>query len=199
MKHIDSFKIFEAKKKNPYRFFDTYTDNDYNRYTGANAAPGWKTWMYDMFKNLENRFDRFNDYYLQNMAVKDINGRPIDTGLGWLIGTAGSLASSVASKIFEPSGIGSIIKKDGEKGSTTDETIKAQHQRILSDTFVKNDLSKIKDDKDFQNYIFDYYKGAGVKPGVNKELDRGAATISNTYYNSKRGALPSISTGSTVM
>lgn len=194
MKHIDSFKIFESRKKNSLRFFDTYSDSDYNKYTGTNATSGWKTWLYDMFKNLEGRFDNFNSYYLNNMAVKDSSGRAIDTGLGWLIGTAGSMVSHVSSKIFEPSEIGSIIKKDGENksGIGADETIRAQHQRLLNDTFIKEDLPKIKSDSDFQNYFFDYYRGAGTKPGENKQLDRGIATLTNTYLNSKRGVLPRI-------
>jgi len=193
MKHIDSFKIFEAKK-NPNRFFDSYTDSDYTSVSGSNTAPGWKDWLYNMFKNLEDRFERFDTYYQQNIAVKDINGRPIDTGMGWLIGTAGSLAANVASKIFKPAGWGKVIKKDpatsGAGTSASDMTIKTEHQRLMNDSFMKNDLPKIKSDDDFKEYVWDYYKHAGVKPGINKEVDTGAATIANTYLNSKRGVLP---------
>ena len=193
MKHIDSFKIFEAKK-NPNRFFDSYTDTDYSSVSGTNTSPGWKDWLYNMFKNLEDRFERFDSYYQQNIAVKDINGRPIDTGLGWLIGTAGSLAANVASKVFKPAGWGKRIKKDPADSTTgtSDMTIKTEHQRLMNDSFVKNDLPKIKSDDDFKEYVWDYYKHAGVKPGISKEVDTGAATFANTYLNSKRGALPMV-------
>lgn len=194
MKHIDSFKIFEAKK-DPNRFFDTYTNSDYTSVAGTDTAPGWKDWLYNMFKNLENRFERFDTYYQQNIAVKDINGRPIDTGMGWLIGTAGSLAANVASKIFMPAGWGKVIKKDPSASgldSTGDMTIKTEHQRLMNDSFMKNDLPKMRGDDDFKEYVWDYYKHAGVKPGINKEVDTGAATLANTYLNSKRGTLPSV-------
>lgn len=192
MKHIDSFQIFEAKK-NPNRFFDSYTDTDYSSVSGTNTSPGWKDWLYGMFKNLENRFENFDSYYQREIAMKDLSGRTIDTGLGWLIGTAGSLAANVAAKIFKPAGWGRRIKKDkSDSSDSSGMTIKTEHQRLMNDSFVKNDLPKIKSDEDFKEYVWDYYKYAGVKPGVNKEVDSGMATIANTYLNNKRGTLPKI-------
>lgn len=187
MKYIDSYKIFETKR-NPNRFFDSYTNNDYSKVSGANTSPGWKDWLYNMFKNLENRFDNFDTYYKQKIAVKDINDRPIDTGLGWLIGTAGSIAANVASKVFQPAGWGKVVKKDP---ADTPE-IKTEHQRLMNDSFIKNDLPKIKSDEDFKEHLWDYYKNSGVKPGVSKQVDTGAATFANTYLSSKSGVLPKV-------
>jgi hypothetical protein len=95
MKYLNTYKIFEAKKYSSY-------DSRYKYYTGNDAQPGFSDFLYDFFKGMNDRFKNFDNYYKQNMALKDVSGRTIDTGLGWLVGTAGDLGTSVAMKIFEP-------------------------------------------------------------------------------------------------
>ena len=88
MKHLDTYKIFEKKTS-------SYSDR-YEYYTGNKAQPGFSSFLYDFFKGMNDRFKNYNSYYKDNLAPKDVSGRTIDTGLGALIGAAGSLASSVA-------------------------------------------------------------------------------------------------------
>jgi hypothetical protein len=42
-----------------------------------------------------------------------------------------------------------------------------------------------------KNYIFDFYKKAGVPPGKNKVADETASTLVTSYYNKKKGVMPS--------
>lgn len=95
MKYLNTYKIFEARNYNSY-------SNRYGYYTGNQAQPGFSEYLYGFFKGMNDRFKDFDRYYQNTIAAKNISGQTIDTGLGWAIGTAGDLATSVAMKIFEP-------------------------------------------------------------------------------------------------
>lgn len=187
MKHLHSYTLFESNFKN----YDKYNSSKYSSYTGGSTQPGWQDWMYNFFRSMQNRFENFNNYYRSNIAMKRTDGTAIDTGLGWLIGKSGSLATDVMSKIFEPgkfaglSGQGLLAKKSGEKGLSA-KNVTPEHHRLLNDEFVKNDLPGIKNDDQMKDYIFGYYKKIGVPPGNNKVADDVAATYASTYYNNKK-------------
>lgn len=201
MKNIDSFQIFEG-----YNKFRNYSN--YYRYTGSNPQPGYQEYIYDFFRGMRDRFENFNNYYKTNIAMTGYSGQKIDTGLGWLIGKAGSLGSTVAMKIFEPQEKKPFTKiekdpKDKEwlfkkkeaedklSKVNSDGDVTPEHQRLFNSNFVKNDLPAIQNDDSMKNYIFDFYKKAGVPPGKNKVADETAATLVTSYYNKKRGVMPS--------
>jgi hypothetical protein len=178
--------------------YDKYNPSKYNQYTGQNTQPGWQDWIYNFFRGLQNRFEGFDQFYKTNIAVKrdpKYGGGVIDTGLGWLIGKTGSLATELMAKIFEPgkfaslSGKGLLAPKDPSADVSqirSSKDVKPEHHRLLNDQFVKNDLPTISNDDQMKDYIFNYYKKIGVPPGNNKVADDVAATYATTYYNNKR-------------
>jgi len=204
MKHLDSFDLFEGK--NPFKKY-----NSYEYYSGNKAQPGYGQFLYDFFKGMNDRFKAFNSYYKSNIAATNVNGVKIDTGLGWLIGTAGDLATSIPMKIFEPSKLyNKVDNKDplknkkstfpsGSTGSTSklktpksEAEVTPEHQRLLSNNFIKNDLSKINSDEDMQNYVEKFYKDLGVKPGMSKSADNATTNMVTSWYNKRSGRMPTI-------
>ena len=126
---------------------------------------------------------------MNNIYMKDLHGNPIDTGMGWLIGQAGSMATSVAAKIFEPSEFVSTNWKtsDGSmlQPPTSDKDVKIEHLRLFNDNFAKKDLPGIKSDDDMKSWISNFYKKAGTTPGQVKWADDAASTAANTYFNAR--------------
>jgi hypothetical protein len=181
MKHLDNFQIFENKIKQEALL------------EKGSAPAGWSNWFYDFFKDMQNRFENFDSYYKQNIAMKDKTGKPIDTGLGWLIGTAGSLATGVAAKLFEP---GDFASKNGQGllAPKKDADITPQHKRLFNDNFKQNDLPKMNSDADFQNWASAQYKKAGVKPGQDKTVDSLVGDASKSFFGKSRG----VATGSEI-
>ena len=208
MKYLDSFDLFEGS--NPFKKYDSY-----KYYTGNQAQPGYGQFLYDFFKGMNDRFKAFDNYYKNNIALTNSNGVKIDTGLGWLIGTVGDLATSIPMKIFEPSKLYTKIddtpSTTGNKkkivnntsttssGSTsklktptTEADVTPEHQRLLSNNFIKNDLPNINSDADMQNYIEKFYKDLGTKPKISKSADEAATNMITSYYNKRSGSIPTV-------
>ena len=228
MKYLNTYKIFEVKKYSSY-------DSRYKYYTGNDAQPGFSDFIYDFFKGMNDRFKNFDNYYKQNMALKDVSGKTIDTGLGYLIGTAGDLATSVAMKIFEPQDKKTfnklpedpdkkdnswwVRKKEGDPkdkewlakktgtspldGSSlsvpkTDADVTPEHQRLLSNNFIKNDLPGINTKEQMQDYIMNFYQKSGVPPGKSKVADEAASNMIGSFFNKTKGVNPVAAEGGVV-
>jgi hypothetical protein len=190
MKYIRSYTLYESTLK----VFEEYDASNYYKNTGQSAQPGWQDWIYNFFRSMQNRFQGFDRFYQREIAVKKAGGGSIDTGLGWLIGKSGSLATELMAKIFEPNKFASLTNQGllAPKSTTDVPTIKSskdvtpEHHRLLNDQFVKNDLPNISNDDQMKDYIFNYYKKIGVPPNYNKVADEVAATYATTYFNNKK-------------
>jgi hypothetical protein len=220
MKYLDTYKIFENKKRTSY-------DRSYEYYTGNKAQPGFSDFLYNFFRGMNDRFKNFNNYYKQNIALTDVSGKKIDTGLGWLVGTAGDLATNVAMKIFEPQDKKPfnklpedpdkkdnswwarkkesdpkdkewLVKKSGDSpldGSSlslpkSDAEVTPEHMRLLNNNFIKKDLTNINTDQQMQDWVMDFYKKAGTPPGKNKVADEVAANAVGSFFSKKKGINP---------
>jgi hypothetical protein len=142
---------------------------------------------------MQNRFEGMDNFFKNSIYMKTTDGQTIDTGLGWLLGTAGSLATGVLAKIFEP---GDFITKNQNWGAgsgsdsalpKTEADVKPEHLRLMNDKFVNNDLPNINSDTQMQDYIGNSYKKWGVSPGQSTVADDLLATNANTYYNKTKG------------
>lgn len=191
MKHLKPYELLESSAKN----ISNFSSQKYKAITGNESAPGFTGWIYGLLKGMQNNFDNMENYFKNNIYVKTKDGQTIDTGLGWLLGTAGSLATGVLSKIFEP---GDFISKNQNWGSgkTSDGGIKAptseadvnpEHLRLMNNKFVEKDLPNISSDAQMQDYIGRSYKGWGIGPGQSQAADDLIATNANTYYNKTKG------------
>jgi len=187
MRHLQSFELLESSNK----YVKSYTPEKYKKITGSDSAPGFTGWIYNIFMSLKSNFENMDNFFMSNIYMKDIHGKPIDTGMGWLIGQAGSLATSVAAKIFEPSEFISTDWKSSDGSTitppTSDKDVKPEHLRLFNDNFAKKDLPNIKNDGDMKNWITDFYKKSGTPPGKIRWVDDAASTASNTYYNRSMG------------
>ena len=187
MRHLQSYELLESSDKN----FKSYSPEKYKKITGNDSAPGFTGWIYNIFMSLKNNFENMDNFFMSNVYMKDIHGNPIDTGMGWLIGQAGSMATSVAAKIFEPSEFVSTNWKSSDgsmlQAPTSDKDVKTEHLRLFNDNFAKKDLPNIKSDEDMKSWITNFYKKAGTTPGNVKWVDDAASTAGNTYYNGSMG------------
>lgn len=190
MKHLRSFELLESSNRNLSKF----SSQKFKSITGNDSAPGFGGWIYGVLKTMQNRFEGMDDFFKSNLYVKTGSDQTIDSGLGWLLGTAGSLATGVLSKIFEPSdfisknqnwGSSSGGKETSMPGSESD--VKPEHLRLMNDKFVENDLPNITSDSQMQDYIGNSYKKWGVAPGKSAVADDLLATNANTYYNKSKG------------
>jgi hypothetical protein len=187
MKHLQAYELLESSGRN----LKSYNSEKYNKITGKTSAPGFTDWIYNIFKSLQNNFDNMDNYFKNNIYMKSSNGQVIDTGLGWMLGQAGSLVTGVAAKIFEPSDFISTNWKSSDgtplQAPTTDKDVKPEHLRLFNDNFEKKTLPNINSDEDMKSYISTLYQKAGTPPGKVKWLDDAAATVSNSYYNKSKG------------
>jgi len=178
MKHLKTFKIFE---------------NEVSIKEAGNQDETMTGWLYNFFSNLSSKFKAFAQFY-HDSSYKDSFGKPIDSGLGWLIGTTGSIASEVAAKIFKPS---DVFKRNGKgilgslstpsKGSE----VTAEHQRLLNKDFIDNDLPSIKSEQDLTNWSAKKYSKFGVKPGDEPFFDQ---MIKNNALSWKKGGAEVVGT-----
>lgn len=204
MKHLREYELLESSGRN----INNFSPQRFKSITGNDSAPGFTGWIHGLLKTMQNRFDGMDGFFKNNLYVKTPQGT-IDTGLGWLLGTAGSLVTGVLGKIFEP---GDFITKNqnwgssgGEKGlsvPSTEADVKPEHLRLMNDKFVRNDLPGITSDNQMQDYIGNSYKKWGVAPGQSKVADDLLSTNANTYYNKISGypvasKLPSIPSAGT--
>ena len=186
MRHISSFKIFESSG---------YNSSDYEKMTGNSAISGVTQWIYSFFKDLDARFKELGKTFTDN-SFKDIHGKPIDSGIGWAVGLAGSLASDVAETVFKPSDF--FKKTDGtsllskELTPQKDSDVKLEHQRLLSNNFIENDLSNINSDSDMKKYILNSYKKSGVRRGEKPWFDKVMDTNAASWYSKKNGVIPKL-------
>lgn len=189
MKHLTPYELLESSGRN----ISNFSPQRFKSITGNDSAPGFSGWVHGILKTMQNRFEGMDGFFQNNLYVTTPQGK-IDTGLGWLLGTAGSLATGVLSKIFEP---GDFISTNqnwgssgGEKGLSapgTEADVKPEHLRLMNDKFVKNDLPNITSDSQMQDYIGNSYKTWGVTPGQSRVADDLLATNANTYYNKTKG------------
>jgi len=188
MKHLKPYELLESSGKN----ISNFSSQKYKAITGNNSAPGFTGWIYGLLKGMQNNFDNMENYFKNNIYVKTKDGQTIDTGLGWLLGTAGSLATGVLSKIFEP---GDFISKNqnwgsgnsGIKAPETEAGVKPEHLRLMNNKFVEQDLPNISSDTQMKDYIGKSYKGWGIAPGQSQAADDLIATNANTYFNKISG------------
>jgi hypothetical protein len=187
MRHLQSYELLESSDKN----VKSYSPEKFKKITGNDSAPGFTGWIYNIFMSLKNNFENMDNFFMSDVYMKDIHGKPIDTGMGWLIGQAGSLATSVAAKIFEPSEFISTNWKSSDgsmlQAPTSDKDVKTEHLRLFNDNFSKKDLPNIKSDEDMKSWITNFYKKAGTTPGNVKWVDDAALTAGNTYFNKSAG------------
>ena len=188
MKHLKPYELLESSGKN----ISNFSSQKYKTITGNDSAPGFTGWIYGLLKGMQNNFDNMENYFKSNIYVKTKDGQTIDTGLGWLLGTAGSLATGVLSKIFEP---GDFISKNQNWGSGnsgakipgTEAEVKPEHLRLMNNKFVEQDLPNITSDTQMKDYIGKSYKGWGIAPGQSQAADDLIATNANTYFNKISG------------
>jgi len=186
MKHLRSYELLESSGRN----ISNFSSQRYKSITGNDSAPGFTGWLHGLLKTMQNRFEGMDNFFKSNIYVKT-QGGTIDTGLGWLLGTAGSLATGVLAKIFEP---GDFISKNQNLGAGSDSSlprsesdVKPEHLRLMNNKFVNNDLPNINSDSQMQDYIGNSYKKWGVSPGQSAVADDLLATNANTYYNKTKG------------
>jgi hypothetical protein len=188
MKHLRSYELLESSGRN----ISNFSSQRYKSITGNDSAPGFTGWLHGLFKTMQNRFEGMDGFFKNNLYVKT-QGGTIDTGLGWLLGTAGSLATGVLAKIFEP---GDFISKNQNWGAgsgsdsglpRSESDVKPEHLRLMNNKFVNNDLPNINSDTQMQDYIGNSYKKWGVSPGQSTVADDLLATNANTYYNKTKG------------
>lgn len=187
MRHLQTYELLESSGK----YLKSHNDQKYNKITGKTSAPGFSDWFYNIFKSLQGNFENMDNYFKNNIYMKTSSGQKLDTGLGWLIGQAGSLVTGVAAKIFEPGEFVSTNWKSSDgsmlQAPTSDKDVKTEHLRLFNDNFEKKTLPNIKNDDDMKSYISTLYQKAGTPPGKVKWLDDAAATVSNSYYNKTKG------------
>lgn len=187
MRHLQTYELLESSSKN----LKSFTPDKYRKITGNSSASGFTGWIYNIFMSLKSNFENMDNFFMSNIYMKDLHGKPIDTGMGWLIGQAGSLATSVAAKIFEPGEFISTNWKSSDgtmlQPPTSDKDVKTEHLRLFNDNFTKKDLPNIKNDEEMKSWITGFYKKAGTPPGRVKWADDAVLTASNTYYNKSMG------------
>jgi hypothetical protein len=190
MKHLKPYELLESSGRN----LSNFSSQRFKTITGNDSAPGFTGWMHGLLKNMQNRFEGMDNFFKSNIYMKSSTGT-IDTGLGWLLGTAGSLATGVLAKIFEPGdfistnqnwGAGSSIGSDSSLPKS-EADVKPEHLRLMNSKFVNNDLPNINSDAQMQDYIGNSYKKLGVSPGQSSVADDLIATNTNTYYNKSKG------------
>jgi hypothetical protein len=170
MKHLKNFKIFE---------------NEMSIEEAGSQDETMTGWLYNFFSNLSSKFKAFSQFYHDN-SYRDSFGKPIDSGLGWLIGTTGSIASEVAAKVFKPS---DVFKRNGKGilGSLSTPTkgseVTAEHQRLLNKDFIDNDLSSIKSEQDLTNWSAKKYAQNGLKPGDEPFFDQMIKNNASSWKN----------------
>lgn len=195
MRHLQSYELLESSDKN----VKSYSPEKFKKITGNDSAPGFTGWIYNIFTSLKNNFENMDGFFKNEIYMKDIHGNAIDTGMGWLIGQAGSLATSVAAKIFEPSEFISTNWKSSDgsmlQAPKSDKDVKTDHLRLFNDNFTNKDLPNIKNDDDMKSWITNFYKKAGTSPGNVKWVDDAALTAGNTYFNKSAGMGRTVATG----
>lgn len=170
MKHLKTFKIFE---------------NEISIEEAENQDETMTGWLYNFFNNLSAKFKEFERVYTAN-SYKDSFGKPIDSGLGWLIGTTGSIASDVAAKIFKPS---DVFKRNGKgilgslKSPESDADVTVDHQRLMNKDFVDNDLPNIKSEDDMANWAARQYSKNGLKPKEKPWFDQMVKNAAVSWKN----------------
>jgi hypothetical protein len=189
MKHLKPYELLESSGKN----LSNFSNQKYKAITGNDSAPGFTGWIYGLLKGLQNNFDNMENYFKNNIYVKTKDGQTIDTGLGFLLGAVGSLATGVLSKIFEP---GDFISKNQNWGSSggkeitapkTEAEVKPEHLRLMNNKFIEQDLPNITSDTQMKDYIGKSYKRWGIAPGQSQSADDLIATNANTYFNKISG------------
>jgi hypothetical protein len=188
MKHLKPYELLESSGRN----LSNFSSQRFKSITGNDSAPGFTGWMHGLLKTMQNRFEGMDNFFKSDIYMKSSTGT-IDTGLGWLLGTAGSLATGVLAKIFEPGDFISTNQNWGA-GSGSDSSlpkseadVKPEHLRLMNSKFVNNDLPNINSDAQMQDYIGNSYKKLGVSPGQSSVADDLIATNTNTYYNKSKG------------
>jgi hypothetical protein len=176
MKHLKTFRIFE---------------NEVNIEEAENQDETMTGWLYNFFNNLSAKFKEFERVYTAN-SYKDSFGKPIDSGLGWLIGTAGSMASNVAAKVFKPS---DVFKRNGKgilgslKSPETDADVTVDHQRLMNKDFIDNDLPNIKSENDMANWAARQYSKNGIRPNERPFFDQMVRNAAVSYKNGGKMAV----------
>ena len=179
MKHLRTYKVFE------------------------NVLGDIESGIHDFWSDMNQKFDDFDQNYQNNIAYKTKDGSVVDTGLGWLIGTAGSLVTGIAQKLFSKNDF--FAKKVRVKDSTTglerdatdaemdklfpkdDKGLTPVHQRLLNNNFIERDLPKINNKSEMQNYMKSFYEKAGVKRGQVPYIDKVADQNVGAYLKKSGG------------
>jgi hypothetical protein len=182
MKHICNYEVFEANSQ------------------GSGGIEGA---IHDFFAGIESRFADFNDKYRSDIAFKTTDGQVVDTGLGFLIGAAGSLIAGVAKRLFSKNDFFArkIQVKDSKTGKTRnatdremnemfpndDDALSPVHQRLLNNDFISKDLPNMRNDSDMQSYVKNIYKKNGFKRGENPFFDKSVNGMVGSYVKQNKG------------
>jgi hypothetical protein len=179
MKHILTYKLFEGAESPGT--LKKYDEKAFQSHFGANKkpSPGLLAWVNGIFSGLENRFKEFESKYNRDI-MKTPSGVPLDMGYGWLVGTAGQVASNIGKRLTKP-GEPNNLSKDPKESS------RIVHQTLFDDKGVPVDLGG-----DHQKRI-DYinkniYQKMGIRPGENPYVDQ---EIGSYFYDTvSRNAKP---------
>ena len=183
MRPIITYTLFEKLGDPSTGKLKRYPVDQFTKDTGKKLSPSIGNKANNWVSNFMGKI--FNDpetwgSSITSRADKDHNGKPLDAGLGFLVGTVGSAAKGISSKILAQGQDLDIV--DGKKLGTP------EHQNLFIDNFIKNDMNKIGNKGELSDYLKDFYKSNGIRPGELPAADEAAENMATSWVTSPAGA-----------
>jgi hypothetical protein len=170
MDNIESYEIFRLNESNhrwwdnqrlPRRFRDRIKTYD------LPENPTLLQRTHRFLRKMEDRIERMSSIGQMQMQQKrsERGGGP-NTGVELLFGLP-AVVPYVLRRIFSPT----QLDFGSKKAKSDEDLVKPEFARHTNELFIKNDLKKLRNEGDLENYVENLYKKAGVKPRQSPSLD----------------------------
>ena len=177
MENLDNYRIFLLNESSS-DFFDkrrmSRKYSDRNKARGLSGNPTILKKVYSFFDRMEDRINRMAEQgKMYQQQRRSERGGNFNTGVETLFGAA-SVVPNVLKRVFGPN--------EFDKRMLSDESVDLDTLRHTNERFVKNELSKIKTEKQFEDNIEDLYRRGSVKFGQSPVLDEITRNRAASFY-----------------
>lgn len=179
MENIENYKNFLLNESYGNYFVDKKMPKKYPdraKAVGLSGNPTILKKVYGFFDRMEDRINRMaalgKTYQQQRRSER---GGRLNTGVESLFGAI-SVVPNVLKRVFGPTDF-ELTKK-----FTSDESVDLDLLRHTNERFVKNELPKIKTEKQFETNIEELYQRGGVKYKQSPILDEIARNRAASFY-----------------
>lgn len=168
MENLDNYRNFLLNESSSDFFGKRGMSKKYsdrNKAVGLSGNPSILRKMYDFFNRMEDRINRMAEQgKMYQQQRRSERGGKFNTGVETLFGAA-SVVPNVLKRVFGPN------EFELAKRVTSDEAIDLDLLRHTNERFVKNELPKIKTEKQLETNIEELYQRGGVKFKQSPALD----------------------------